>query len=166
METKPSRSTASSTTKNTSGGGGKKTVTAERRFNRRRYSALLAEAAPRVINSGEELERATKVAEPLLKKGERRTLEENALCQLLLKLIDDYQQSHTLIPDLAPHELLQALLEESGQRQAQLVPHLWLAEPSLRRSQRQAHHQQRTGEATRRVLPCYSSGFHLKGLTE
>jgi len=97
-------------------------VTAERRFNRRRYSALLAEAAPRVITSSEELERATKVAEPLLKKGERRTLEENALCQLVLKLIDDYQQSHTLIPDLAPHELLQALLEESGQRQAQLVP--------------------------------------------
>ncbi len=97
-------------------------MTAERRFNRRRYSALLAEAAPRVITSSEELERATKVAEPLLKKGERRTLEENALCQLVLKLIDDYQQSHTLIPDLAPHELLQALLEESGQRQAQLVP--------------------------------------------
>jgi|SRR6266404_2628572 len=122
METKPSRSTISSTTKTTSGGGGKKIVTAERRFNRRRYSALLAEAAPRVITSSEELERATKVAEPLLKKGERRTLEENALCQLVLKLIDDYQQSHTLIPDLAPHELLQALLEESGQRQAQLVP--------------------------------------------
>ncbi len=122
METKPSRSTISSTTKNTFGGGGKKIVTAERRFNRRRYSALLAEAAPRVITSSEELERATKVAEPLLKKGERRTLEENALCQLVLKLIDDYQQSHTLIPDLAPHELLQALLEESGQRQAQLVP--------------------------------------------
>lgn len=97
-------------------------MTAERRFNRRRYSALLAEAAPRVITNGEELERATKVAEPLLKKGERRTQEENALCQLVLKLIDDYQQSHTLIPDLAPHELLQALLEESGQRQAQLVP--------------------------------------------
>jgi HTH-type transcriptional regulator/antitoxin HigA len=122
MQTKPSRSTTSSTTKNTSGGGGKKIVTAERRFNRRRYSALLAEAAPRVITSGKELERATKVAEPLLKKGERRTLEENALCQLVLKLIDDYQQSHTLIRDLAPHELLQALLEESGQRQAQLVP--------------------------------------------
>lgn len=122
MQTKPSRSTTSSTIKNTSGGGGKKIVTAERRFNRRRYSALLAEAAPRVITSGDELERATKVAEPLLKKGERRTLEENALCQLVLKLIDDYQQLHTLIPDLAPHELLQALLEESGQRQAQLVP--------------------------------------------
>jgi HTH-type transcriptional regulator/antitoxin HigA len=122
METKPSRSTTSSRTKNTAGRGGKGIATAERRFNRRRYSALLAEAAPRVIASEEELERASKLAEPLLKKGEERTPEENELCQLLLKLIDDYQESHTLIPELAPHELLQALLEESGQRQAQLVP--------------------------------------------
>jgi HTH-type transcriptional regulator / antitoxin HigA len=122
METKPSRSTTSSRTKNTGGIGGRRTATAERRFNRRRYAALLAEAAPRVITSGEELERASKLAEPLLKKGQSRTPEENALCQLLLKLIDDYQQSHSIIPELAPHELLQALLEESGQRQAHLVP--------------------------------------------
>ena len=122
METKPSRSTASSRTKNTGGICGRRTATAERRFNSRRYAALLAEAAPRVITSVEELERASKLAEPLLKKGEERTPEENELCQLLLKLIDDYQESHTIIPELAPHELLQALLEESGQRQAQLVP--------------------------------------------
>lgn len=97
-------------------------MTVERPFNRRRYAALLAEAAPRVITSGEELERASRLAEPLLKKAESRTPEENALCQLLLKLIDDYQESHTIIQELAPHELLQALLEESGQRQADLVP--------------------------------------------
>ena len=77
----------------------------ERRFNRRRYSALLAEAAPRVITSCEELERATKVVEPLLKKGERRTLEENGLCQLVLKLIDDYPenaQRNAWNPDSGP----------------------------------------------------------------
>jgi HTH-type transcriptional regulator/antitoxin HigA len=83
---------------------------------------LLAEALPRVINKVEELERVSRLAEPLLKKGGSRTPEENALCQLLLKLIDDYQEQHTIIPELAPHELLQALLEESGQRQADLLP--------------------------------------------
>lgn len=118
METRPSRSH----TKNTIGTGGKGIATADRRFNRRRYAALLAEAAPRVIINGEELERSSRLAEPLLKKGRARTPEENALCQLLLKPIDDYQESHTIIPELAPHELLQALLEESGQRQAHLVP--------------------------------------------
>jgi len=121
MQTKLSRSTTSSRTNNTTGVGGKKTATAERRFNRRLYAALLAEAAPRVITTGEELERVSRLAEPLLKKGESRTSEENALCQLLLKLIDDYQERHTIVPELAPHELLQALLLESGQRQADLV---------------------------------------------
>lgn len=122
MQTKPSRSTTSSRTKNTTARGGKRIATVERRFNRRRYAALLAEAAPRIITSGEELERVSRLVEPLLKKGEARTQEETALCDLLLKLIDDYQERHTIIPDLAPHELLQALLEESGKRQADLVP--------------------------------------------
>ena len=122
MQTKPSRSTTSSRTRNTTARGGKKIATAERRFNRRRYVALLAKAAPRVITSGEELERVSQLVEPLLKKGEARAPEETALCDLLLKLIDDYQERHTIISDLAPHELLQALLEESGKRQADLVP--------------------------------------------
>ena len=121
MQTKPSRSTTSSRTSGTTASGGKRIATVERRFNRRRYTALLAEAAPRVITSGNELERASRVVEPLLKKGGARTPEEMALCELLLKLIDDYQGQHTIIPDLAPHELLQALLEESGKRQADLV---------------------------------------------
>lgn len=122
MQTKPSRSTTSSRTKNTAGRDGKRIATVENRFSRRRYAALLAEALPRVINKVEELERVSRLAEPLLKKGGSRTPEENALCQLLLKLIDDYQEQHTIIPELAPHELLQALLEESGQRQADLLP--------------------------------------------
>lgn len=122
MQTKPSRSTTSSRTKNTTGEDGKRIATVKHRFSRRRYAALLAEALPRVINKVEELERVSRLAEPLLKKGGSRTPEENALCQLLLKLIDDYQEQHTIIPELAPHELLQALLEESGQRQADLLP--------------------------------------------
>jgi HTH-type transcriptional regulator / antitoxin HigA len=121
MQTKASLSTTSSPTKNTVGRSGKKIATVERQFNRRRYAALLAEAAPRVITSGKELERASRLAEPLLKKGDSRNPEEKALCDLLLKLIDDYQAAHSVIPELEPHELLQALLEESGQRQAHLV---------------------------------------------
>jgi HTH-type transcriptional regulator/antitoxin HigA len=76
---------------------------------------------PRVIESGEELERASRLVGPLLDKGERRTAEEEALCRLLLKLIDDYQQAHPVIPELAPHQALQALMEEQGLRQADLV---------------------------------------------
>ena len=70
----------------------------------------------------EELERLTRLIEPLLDKGERRRPEEEALCHLSLKLIDDYQQARRTIPEMKPHELLQVLLEESGKRQADLLP--------------------------------------------
>jgi len=92
------------------------------RFSRRKYAALLTATLPQVIETPEELERVTRQIGPLLDKGERRTPEEETLCRLLLKLIDDYQQAHPVMPKLRPHELLQALLEESGKRQADLLP--------------------------------------------
>jgi HTH-type transcriptional regulator/antitoxin HigA len=75
-----------------------------------------------VIATPAELERLTRQIEPLLDKAEQRTPEEEALCRLVLKLIDDYQQATRAIPEMKPHELLQALLEESGKRQADLLP--------------------------------------------
>lgn len=119
-----SRSNTSSPTSNTTATSGRKTASSPRkpRFSRSKYAALLSEALPRVIATSEELERLTRQIEPLLDKGERRTPEEEALCHLSLKLIDDYQQAHLSIPAMKPHELLQALLEESGKRQADLLP--------------------------------------------
>ncbi|MEK6289592.1 MAG: transcriptional regulator [Acidobacteriota bacterium] len=118
-----SRSNTSSPTSNTTATSGRKTANRPRkpRFSRRKYAALLSETLPRVIATPEELERLARQIEPLLDKGERRTPEEEALCCLSLKLIDDYQQAHRSIPEMKPHELLQALLEESGKRQADLL---------------------------------------------
>ncbi len=122
MQAKLSRSATSSRTKNTIVGGGRKIATAKRRFNRRRYVELLAKAAPRVITSGQELERASRLVEPLLfKKEGTLTPEEEAFVELMLKLIDDYQEQHSIIPKLKPHELLQAIMEEAGLRQADLL---------------------------------------------
>lgn len=121
MPIKQSRSTTSLRIRSTTAAGGKRTATAKSRFNRRRYGALLAEAIPRVITSGDELERISRQAEPLLKKGEARTPEENALLDLLLKLIDDYQEKNSIIPKLEPHEALQYLMEVNSLRQADLV---------------------------------------------
>ena len=119
-----SRSNTSSPTRNTTATSGRKTANRPRkpRFSRRKYAALLSETLPRVISTSEELERLARQIEPLLDKGARRTPEEEALCCLSLKLIDDYQQTRRSIPDMKPHELLQALLEESGKRQADLLP--------------------------------------------
>jgi HTH-type transcriptional regulator / antitoxin HigA len=91
------------------------------RFSRGKYAALLTATLPQVIATPAELERLTRQIEPLMDKTERRTPEEEALCRLVLKLIDDYQQAKRAIPEMKPHELLQALLEESGKRQADLL---------------------------------------------
>ena len=120
MGYKLSHSSASSPTRNTIAANGRRT--ARPRINRRKYGTLLANTLPRVIETPEELERLTREIEPLLNKGDRRTAEEEELCRLVLKLIDDYQREHQLIPRLQPHELLQSLLEESGKRQVDLLP--------------------------------------------
>ena len=119
-----SRSNTSSPTSNTTATSGRKTASrrGKPRFSQRKYAALLSETLPRVIATPEELERLARQIEPLLDKGERRTPEEEALCCLSLKLIDDYQQTRRSIPEMKPHELLQALLEESGKREADLLP--------------------------------------------
>ena len=119
-----SRSNTSSPTSNTTATSGRKTASRPRkaRFSWRKYAALLSETLPRVIATSEELERLTRQIEPLIDKGARRTPEEEALCCLSLKLIDDYQQAHRSIPEMKPNELLQVLLEESGKRQADLLP--------------------------------------------
>jgi HTH-type transcriptional regulator/antitoxin HigA len=83
--------------------------------------ALVAGTLPRVIETPAELKRLTREIGPLLDKGDRRRAEEAELCRLVLKLIDDYQTEQRLIPRLNPHELLQALLEESGKRQTDLL---------------------------------------------
>ena len=119
MGYKPSHSNTSSRTQNTIAAGGRRTV--KRRINRRKYGALLAHTLPRIIESREDLERLAREIEPLLDKGDRRSPEEEELCRLVLKLIGDYQRERHLVPGLKPHELLQALLEASGMRQADLL---------------------------------------------
>ena len=119
MGYKPSHSNTSSRTQNTIAAGGRRTV--KRRINRRKYGALLAHTLPRIIESREDLDRLAREIEPLLDKGDRRSPEEEELCRLVLKLIGDYQRERHLVPGLKPHELLQALLEASGMRQADLL---------------------------------------------
>lgn len=96
-------------------------MAAKPRFDRKRYLTLLTEAIPRVITSGEELERATKLIEPYLFPERDLPAEERAFVDLMLKLIDDYQSKNSIVPHLAPHDLLQALMEENGLKQADLL---------------------------------------------
>lgn len=121
MAYKLSRSNTSSATRNTTAARGKKTATSGH-LNRRKYAELLSGTLPRIIENDEDLKRVAHSVEPLLDKGARRTREEEALCRLLLRLIEDYQQAHRVIPRLTPNEALEALLEARNLRQADLLP--------------------------------------------
>jgi len=100
---------------------GKKIAAVKRRFNRKKYLQLLTGAMPRIIETREELDRVNKLIEPLLHPERELPPEEKAFVRLMLRLIDDYNRANPAFPSMNPHELLQALLEETGIRQADLL---------------------------------------------
>ncbi len=89
-------------------------------FDRANYSNLLAEVAPRAIETEEEYDRLLAVAERLT-FAKNRTPEERALHKLLVTLIEVYEDQNYPIDKSEPHEILQHIMEASGTRQADLV---------------------------------------------
>ncbi|MEG4408621.1 transcriptional regulator [Microcoleus sp. MON2_D5] len=88
-------------------------------FDEATYSNLLAEIAPRAIETQEEYDRLLAVAERLT-FAKNRTPEERALYKLLVTLIEVYETENYPI-ESEPHEILQHIMESSGTRQADLV---------------------------------------------
>ena len=88
-------------------------------FDGATYSKLLAEIAPRAIETEEEYDRLLAVAERLT-FAKNRTPEERALYKLLVTLIEVYETENYPI-ESEPHEILQHVMESSGTRQADLV---------------------------------------------
>jgi len=121
MPYKPSRSRASLRTRDTTAGHGRKAAKGLR-LDRRKYAELLSGTLPRIIEDDAELERVAQQLEPLLDKGGDRSREEETLCRLLLRLIEDYQQSRRAVPKLTPNDALAALLEARDLRQVDLLP--------------------------------------------
>ena len=95
MGYKRSRLKISSPTGNTTAARGKDTAR-DRRLNRRKYAQLLSRTLPRIIENDAELRQVTENVEPLLDKGARRTPEEEALCRLLIRLIEALLESRNL----------------------------------------------------------------------
>lgn len=101
---------------------GKMTLT----IDRENYLKLLDEVKliPKVIETETEYEQNLTVAEKLIAKKKNRSPEETALLRLLVKLIEDYEETNYHLKewqDLQPHEVLQHLLEVSHTKQADLV---------------------------------------------
>ncbi|HTP89303.1 MAG TPA: hypothetical protein VMJ34_20275 [Bryobacteraceae bacterium] len=88
----------------------------------KKYARVLARVLPRVITTKMDYEQTLSRVEGLMDKGERRTVEEDAALELMVRLIGAYENEHFPIPDVEPREMLAYLMEQRGLRQADLVP--------------------------------------------
>src|ERR1035438_759204 len=83
-------------------------------IDNKKYGRVLARVLPRVIVTDEEHERLLGEVESLMHKGGHRTAEEDAALELMVRLIQDYDERHHPLPDPGPREMLGYLRSERG----------------------------------------------------
>ena len=97
--------------------------TIDAQIDLKRYGRLLAKAAPTVIRSEEENDRMLGIVESLMAKGEDNlSPEEDALLELLVDLIHDFEAKAYPIPKSAPYEAVEFLLEQRDLKPSDLWP--------------------------------------------
>jgi HTH-type transcriptional regulator / antitoxin HigA len=96
--------------------GGKMTLT----FDRETYAELLAQSQPKLIVSDDENEKAIALAEELSHRP-TRSPEEDALLELLIALIEKFEDENYPIPVADPLEVLKHLMEAKDLIQENLV---------------------------------------------
>ncbi|MEH1766891.1 MAG: transcriptional regulator [Nostoc sp.] len=89
-------------------------------FNPDIYSQLLSQHQPRIIKTEEENENFLEIVEELLSRS-HLTLEEDALLELLVKLIKDFEDKHYQLNVSTPRSRLKHLMEARSLEQADLV---------------------------------------------
>ena len=93
-----------------------------------KYGRLLSETLPTVIANEAEYDRVVAVMNKLAVIPEKQiTPEQESLLNLLTLLIEKYDEEHYRIPDAAPHEVIQYLMQEHGLRNKDLEPILAVA---------------------------------------
>ncbi|MEA5485512.1 MULTISPECIES: helix-turn-helix domain-containing protein [Pseudanabaena] len=89
-------------------------------INRKAYGDLLAEIQPQVITNDVENEIALRNIERLLAIPQP-TAEEESILQLLLTLVEKYEDEHYPMNDASPLDILLHLMESNNLKQADLV---------------------------------------------
>jgi HTH-type transcriptional regulator / antitoxin HigA len=79
-------------------------------FNPESYGQLLAKYQPKTIITEEENEQAIALAQDLEHRS-NRTPEEETLLELLVTLIEKFEETHYQIPQGTPHSMLLHLME-------------------------------------------------------
>jgi HTH-type transcriptional regulator / antitoxin HigA len=95
---------------------GKMTLT----INSEVYANLLAQYQPKIIKTEEENEYAIALAEELAHRS-YKTAEESALFELLIALIEKYEDEQYPMGQSNPHSTLLHLMEARGLKQSDLV---------------------------------------------
>ena len=88
----------------------------------KKYARVLAKVLPRVIVTASEHERMLTELEKLMDKGDHRTAEEDAALDLMVRLIQDYEDEVHAMPHPAPHEMLIYLMAQRNLKQVDLLP--------------------------------------------
>jgi HTH-type transcriptional regulator / antitoxin HigA len=89
-------------------------------FDTDTYANLLTQYRPKVITSEMENDTAIGLAEELAHR-DRKSPEEEALLDLLITLIEKFEEEHYPIPVSSPLEMLKHLMEASSLKQENLI---------------------------------------------
>ncbi|MBN3947445.1 MAG: transcriptional regulator [Nostoc sp. NMS7] len=89
-------------------------------FNSDIYSQLLSQHQPRIIKTEEENEEFLETVEELLSRS-HLTSEEDTLLELLVKLIEDFEDKHYQLSVSTPHSRLKHLMEARSLEHPDLV---------------------------------------------
>ncbi|MEG4813292.1 transcriptional regulator [Microcoleus sp. K5-D4] len=89
-------------------------------FDSDRYSSLLSQYQPRIIKKEDENETFLEIVEKLLSR-KNLTPEEDTLLELLVKLIEDYEEIHYQLNASTPHSRLLHLMDARSLEIADLV---------------------------------------------
>ena len=92
-------------------------------FNAKKYGALFAHGVAHTITTDAENRAAIKELE-VYSLAENPTPEEEAYCEVLATLIEQYEKRYRLNITLNPIETLKLLIENRGLKQADLVPEI------------------------------------------
>ncbi|TAE56374.1 MAG: transcriptional regulator [Nostocales cyanobacterium] len=84
------------------------------------YSQLLVEYQPKIITTEAEYDQGLETVEKLM-ANKQRTPEQTAILQLLVTLIEEYENKHYPLEPSSPHAMLEHLMDARGIKQSDLV---------------------------------------------
>jgi HTH-type transcriptional regulator / antitoxin HigA len=93
-----------------------------RALDRKVYASLLSDVLPKVIESEEENELFLAEVEKLMALGEDLSPEQLQLMNLLVSLIEQFEDQHYQLHPAIPYEVLNELVLQRGLKQKDLVP--------------------------------------------